>query len=359
MTAAVSRKRRWLKRIGLGFCGLLVLGTGLGTGYEMLGRWQAARQYPPPGKLVDIGGRRMHIDCRGTGTPTVVFEAGLDWSGTLSWSKVHDSVASFTRACAYDRAGVMWSDPKSGGQDANAVADDLHATLKAAGITGPLVLTGHSIGGPYVVTYTGKYPAQVAGLVLVDASHPDQFARFATVTKVDLHPRSILPIAKVASALSWMGIVRLAAGYAQPPNSPQDAAETMAAFASKSIAENIAEVEGYDRSMAQAGAIRDLGNRPLVILSALAPQPPETLKALGMTRQQGARFRQIWQALHAEEASWSTRGRQQSVPDAHHYIQYDRPDAVIAAVKQVVDMVRADQSFTAAGVARKEMASRL
>src|SRR5689334_25308998 len=99
-----------MRRIGLGVLAIIALALGVGSGYEAIGRSRAARDFPPPGKLVDIGGRRIQLDCRGTGTPTVVFEDGLDMGGSLSWFGVHDSIAKTTRACAYSRAGIMWSE---------------------------------------------------------------------------------------------------------------------------------------------------------------------------------------------------------------------------------------------------------
>jgi len=110
--------------------------------------------FPLQGKLVDIGGRRIQLDCRGTGSPIVIFESGLDINGSLSWSAVHDEIAKTTRACAYSRAGIMWSDPKDGPQNAKTIAEDLHAALAAAGEKPPFVLVGHSLGGPYIMTYT-------------------------------------------------------------------------------------------------------------------------------------------------------------------------------------------------------------
>jgi len=119
---------RWLKRIGLGLVVLLLAATAFGTIYEFNARRQAHEDYPPPGQMVDIGGRRMHLDCRGDGSPTVVLESGLDTNGSLAWDRVHDELAAITRTCAYDRAGIMWSEPKSTPQHADAVAQDLQAT---------------------------------------------------------------------------------------------------------------------------------------------------------------------------------------------------------------------------------------
>src|ERR1035438_9396618 len=122
-----------------------------GVVYEMIGRSRAAHEFPPHGKMVDIGGRRIQLDCRGAGTPTVIFESGFDWNGSLSWSAVHDEIAKTTRACAYSRAGIMWSDPKDGTQSGKTIAEDLHAVLATAGESPPFVLVGHSLGGPYIM----------------------------------------------------------------------------------------------------------------------------------------------------------------------------------------------------------------
>src|SRR5215470_2975910 len=121
---------------------------------EQLERRRAIRDFPASGHEIDIGGRQIQMDCRGVGTPTVIFESGLDLFGSLSWAKVQDEVAKFTRACAYSRAGIIWSDDKDGPHDGEGVARDLHAALAAAGESGPFVLTGHSTGGPYITTYT-------------------------------------------------------------------------------------------------------------------------------------------------------------------------------------------------------------
>lgn len=345
MTISTGWRRlgRWMKRIGLGLVALLILLTVTGAIYEALGRRHAEARYPPRGKMVDIGGRRMHIDCRGTGSPTVIFESGLGTGGTLDWTLVHDKIASFTRACAYDRAGIMWSDAKDTPQHAAAVADDLHATLKGAGITDPLVLVGHSIGGPYIRTYAGRHGDQVAGLVFVDGSHPDQVARLGKATHSDVHPKRASLLLHAASALSWTGIMRFMMAGTADGKLPKEAVAGLGAYASRSVKGAAAELDGFDRTMDDARAVRSFGDRPLIALTALAPFKPEELKTAKMTPEQGARFKQEWKTLHAEQAALSTRGRQRIVTDAGHYIQIDRPDAVIGAVRDVVDEVRADK----------------
>jgi pimeloyl-ACP methyl ester carboxylesterase len=344
MTELTARHpiRRWTKRIALTLLALLALLLITGTIYEALGRRSAAAQYPPRGQMVDIGGRKIHIDCRGTGTPIVILEAGLGTGGTTDWALVHDRIAAITRTCAYDRAGIMWSDPKPTPQHAATVAEDLHATLKAAGITGPLVLVGHSVAGPYIRTYTGRYGDQIAGLVMVDPTTPDQVARLGKATGTDVHPNRASTLFHALSALSWTGVPRFLSSGTANKRLPPEAAAAMAAYASTSITGATAELDGFDQSMADARAVTGFGNRPLIVLTAMAPFTAEQLKGLGMTPAAGARFKAEWQRLHAEQARFSTRGRQQTVPDATHYIQFDRPDIVIAAVREVVDTVRDD-----------------
>lgn len=340
--------KRWLRRLVLGIAGLLVLAVLVGAGYETAGRRRARQDFPPAGRLVDIGGRRMQIDCRGSGAPTVVFESGLDIFGSLAWSAVHDSVAHTTRACAYSRAGVMWSERAPGRRAATEVADDLHATLVAAGERAPYVMVAHSLGGPFVMTYTRKHGGDVAGLVFVDASHPDQVSRLraAGMTSVADAMRPLRLVALFAP----LGIPRLIAGRdSGMPNEPPAAVRAAAAYMPLSLPAALAEADAIDTSFAEAGSLRTLGDRPLVVLTAMAPMSAEERAAMKMTPAQARQAQDVWKSLQDEEASWSSHSRHQLVPDSHHYIQFERPDIVIAAVREVVDTVRARPS--AAGTA--------
>jgi pimeloyl-ACP methyl ester carboxylesterase len=334
--------KRWLRNIALCLAGLVAVALLVGAGYEMNGRRRAARDYPPPGRMVDIGGRRIQLDCRGSGSPTVVFESGLGMDGSLGWTAVHDSIARTTRACTYSRAGILWSDPSDGPRLGNNVATDLHATLRAAGESAPLVLVGHSVGGPYVVTYTQRFGGDVAGIVLVDGSHPDQAARLREVTSMTVQ-KALGPF-RIASSLRWTGVVR-ALSHSAPAEHHDLAYATRvkAAFAPTSLAALLQEAEGLDSTFAEAGASHQLGHRPLFVLTAGAPASAKDLAAMRMTPAQGKRRSEIWNAMQDEEAAWSTRSQHTVVADATHYIQFDRPDVVIAAIRAVVDSVRASR----------------
>jgi pimeloyl-ACP methyl ester carboxylesterase len=333
---------RWTKRIGLGTVALAALIVAGGATWEALGKGAAARDYPPPGKLVDIGGRKIHVDCRGQGSPTVIFESGLGSGGSLDWSLVHDEIARTTRACAYDRAGIMWSDPKSTPQDGVAVARDLHAALDAAHVDGPLVMVGHSVGGPYITTFASLYGDRVAGLVYVDGSRPGQEDRLGALIHKNMHPSQVAWIAHAARDLAWSGLVRWYASRPSPTPLPARIKAEMAAYGSNSINGASSEVDGFDRTMAEAAKVHSLGDRPMVVLTAMKPMSAKELKGMKLTPQQGAAFKQLWKTLHDEQLTMSTRSSEQTVPDSGHYIQIERPDVVIAAVKEVVATVHGD-----------------
>lgn len=338
---------RWLKRIGIGLGGLMVALLLVGIVYEQLARHRAARDYPPRGQLVDIGGRKIHIDCRGKGSPTVIFETGLDTGGSLSWDRVHDAVAQTTRACAYDRAGVMWSDPTPGKQDGETVSDDLHATLKAAGITGPLVMVGHSLGGPYIMNYVRKYGDPVKGVVFVDTSHPDQVKRMAN-PKMEKAGEGGW-VQDLVISTSWTGLLRAVAPASDIPGMSERTKAVSAAYQPQTLAGSMKEAASLNDIFAQAGKLRTLGDRPLVVLTGAEPYPESILAATGMTRAEADKIQAVWRDLQAEEASWSTRSRHEIVSDSGHFVQDKRPELVIKAVREVVDQVRADEAKATSG----------
>jgi pimeloyl-ACP methyl ester carboxylesterase len=284
--------------------------------------------FPPPGKLVDIGGRKIQIDCRGRGKPTVVLESGLGTSGSLDWSFVHDQIAKTTRTCAYSRAGIMWSDPHDAPEVAQAIAEDLHTTLGKAGEKGLFVLVGHSLGGPYIMTYTKYYGAEVAGLVFVDSSHPDQLWEFEDiVAKYQSTPDHAVKVRPSHKLLTRFNQLQIVFG-------------TVFAYAATSEAASLNEGGALGQTLSEAGTIRQLGDRPTIVLTAGAPLSAEEQAIVGMTPEEYQQFRTGWRLLQADMATWSSNSQQLIVPDAGHHIHIDRPDVVIAAVRSVVGSVR-------------------
>lgn len=167
------------RRIGLGLLIALASLAALGFIYQSVATVLDRRNYTAPGQTVDVGGRRMHLYCTGANTdgrPTVILEQG-GGGNVLGWFLVQPEVARSTRVCAYDRAGQGWSDPGPQPRDGAHIASDLHTLLAAAGVPGPYVLAGHSYGGIFIRSFASQYPDEVAGLVLLDSAHPDQWTR--------------------------------------------------------------------------------------------------------------------------------------------------------------------------------------
>ena len=330
---------RWLVR---GVVGLALIGAAtllIGGMYERVARREASAAFPAPGRLVNVGsGRRLQLDCRGSGSPTVVLESGLDAYGSLAWAAVHDSIARMSRVCAYSRAGIMWSDPPSGAFDVGDAARDLHTALTASGEAAPWVMVGHSIGGPYVMIFTQLFAAEVKGVVFVDASHPAQFAAYAKAIGASLMPSAT--VSRIGSALAWTGLVRLLPVPPNPASWPHIVGAVSPAFLSTSLGALTSELQAIPTTLELAGKIRSLGDRPLIVLTAMRPDELADLERMGLTREQGAKRLAAWRALHDDQATWSIRGRNVLVADASHYVQFLRPDLVIGAVRDVLAATR-------------------
>jgi pimeloyl-ACP methyl ester carboxylesterase len=311
--------------------GAIIIAFGATIEHEMRA---SARALPVPGALVDVGeGRRIQLDCRGSGSPTVVLESGLDMYGSLSWASVHDSIARFSRVCAYSRAGIMWSDPARGAFDSRNTARDLHTALVAGGERAPWVMVGHSIGAVYIMTFTQLFDPEVVALAFIDGSHPDQFDSIRDAIGESLEPSD--PVAILGARLAWTGLLR--ALPTDPGLESWPAVLKRAnAFLPTSLAAYVDEVAAIPASLARAGEMRSFGDRPLIALTAGQGKTPADLEMMGVTPDQGVRLDSTFRVLRDDQATWSLCGRNVVVPGASHYIQFDRPDVVIAAVRELV-----------------------
>ena len=319
------RKRRgrrrlvWLGRIVTVLLALMVLGAF----YESAAEAADARAYPPPGQLVDVGGYRLHIFCIGAGSPTVVIDAGLgDWSTTWS-SWVQPEVARTTRVCTYDRAGMGWSDPGPLPRTAEHFAQELHTLLRNAQVPGPYVLVGHSLGGLPVRVFAHAYPAEVAGVVLIESMHPRQAESSAAATPPQAPaPASTLSILTLPARL---GVMRLLAGPLDLRGglSPETADAYAAAWVRpRSLQTQLDESRGMGASLAQARAVTSLGAHPLIVLSRGQNQKPD------------------WQAMQADLLHLSSRSEHLIADRSGHLVQLDQPAAAVDAIVRMVEQVR-------------------
>ena len=212
-----------------------------------------------------MGGHRLHLNCTGTGSPTVVLENGLSETSPL-WSAITAQVARTTRVCAYDRAGQGWSGDAAGPQDGLAVAADLHTLLARAGEPGPYVLAGHSTGGTLAMTYAARYPAQVAGLVLLDSSSPHQFTDQPDFPGTYAMMRRLLP---VLPTLARLGAPQLTPPSASTALSPSAAAQVQSFATSPRGFRNMRDEQSQLRDVfAQAQALTTFDPKPLAVVTA-------------------------------------------------------------------------------------------
>jgi pimeloyl-ACP methyl ester carboxylesterase len=188
-----NRLLNGLKKFFTGLCMFLFVLSLTGILYQTAAAESDKKNFPPPGNLIDVGGFKMHIDCVGKGSPTVILDA-MSAGFSSYWAWVQPEVAKQVRVCAYDRAGFGWSENDPDPESPQRTARNLHILLTNAGIEGPFVMVGHSKGGIYVREYAAMYPQDVVGLVLLDSSHPDQFVRHPEMLKGDAPMISFMPL---------------------------------------------------------------------------------------------------------------------------------------------------------------------
>lgn len=316
----------WLRGIARGLFVLVVLLATAGFLYENISEARDRRFNPMAGSLVNVGGSKMHIDCMGQGSPTVILDAGLG-DTYVSWRKVQPDIAKFTHVCSYDRAGLGYSGPSSRPRTSKVIAEELHALLQAAGIAPPYVLVGHSMAGHDVRVYANLYRSEAVGMVLVDASHPDQENRFPS--ELRNMEGSWQREAEFLEYTMPFGIPRLIGLCDDEP--VQRAAECNW----QSAREGVAELKSFPESAAQAAATGSLGDVPLAVLSHDPDKPSSDLPA-----DLAKPTNEAWEKMQEELAHLSSRGKQTIAKNSSHYIQIDRPEIVIAAIRDVVEQAR-------------------
>lgn len=317
---------RWYRLVGFALLALTFILAAAGISYQSLSLTRDRRAHPIPGQLIDVGGYKMHIDCAGQGSPTLILESGLGDS-YVSWQKVQPQISQFTRVCSYDRAGLGYSDSSPHPRTSKAMAEELHLLLQNTGIPGPIVLVGHSLGGYDVRVYASLYRNDVAGMVLVDSSHPDQTKRLPQAIK-DMEG-SWMREAEFFEFAMPFGVPRLLGFCAGDP------AARAAECNFHTAREDVAEMKLFPESAAQARSTGSLGDLPLAVLSHDPNTPQFDLPADLVKPTNDA-----WERMQEELARLSTRGTQTIAKNSGHYIQLDRPDVVIDAIRKMVDLVR-------------------
>ncbi|MBV9878875.1 MAG: alpha/beta hydrolase [Gemmatirosa sp.] len=310
----------------------------------------AAQPAPtPPGRMVDIGGQRLHLHCTGSGTPTVVFESG---TGDVSaiWSLVQPRVSAFTRACSYDRGGYAWSDPGARPRTYAQLSLELRTALDRAGVAPPYVLVGQSYGGLVVRGFADRYRADVAGMVLVDAVHEDQHVvyggqphriRDEARGRPFPAPHVALDTAAVREAAAHPSA--LVTGPLDPPldRLPSDAQRIWRWAAARPSMERAqgAEIDWSPEELARFHDARrtnraTLGALPLVVLARARGGYASGMRLTADSLERERR------ALMADLARLSTTGRLVFARTAGHNIHVEDPTLVVDAIRDVVIQAR-------------------
>lgn len=313
----------------------------IGALYQIVGTVLDRKQHPPPGQMIDVGGHRLHLHCMGQGSPTVVLEAGAPgWS--LYWSTVQPEVARVTRVCSYDRAGLGWSErgplPRTGQQ----LARELHRLLDRAGIPGPYILVGHSLGGLVTRLYRQEHPRDVVGMVLVDAGHTLEMRQleFRSFTHA---AQSMLPIMRTMTIL---GIPRLMMSFDKLPSLlaeqetkvPESIRPMLRAgwLRTGSVTTLADEGSALIETLEQVRRTDSLGDLPLVVVTATAPvwwpDMPSQVNPV--------KFRKMWLDLQQDLTTLSSNSRQVFADQSGHFIQFDQPSLVIEVIRQMVNNTR-------------------
>ena len=332
---------RWTKRVLIGLAGLVVFVLLAGVVYQFVATKIDEYRYPAPGEMVDVGGYSLHLYCTGEegGAPTVVMDSGL--GGTvLDWQLVQLEVAGFARVCTYDRGGAGWSEPGAQPRTSQQFVEELHTLLGNAGVQGPYVLVGHSLGGTNMQLYASQYPDEVAGMVLVDSALED--LDLLSITE------SLQGSPVWIKIYATIGVVRLAnmLGPVSNPFSelPSDSVDEALAISSstRQLYESADETSSIGESFEeQLATPMLLGDKPLIVLTA----GPLQLEGMGLSPEQMDQLDEAHTRSQAALTQGSQNSEQIVAEDSGHYIHLEQLDLVIDAIRQVVDAARNGSSI--------------
>lgn len=318
-----------------------------GVLYQMHGMRTSARLCPRPGGMVDAGGRRLHVLTAGAGTPAVLFEAGIAAS-SVSWSHILPEIAKVARVCAYDRAGLAWSETDPRPRTLAHILEDLDVVIAKSGIERPLVLVGHSFGCFVVCAYAARHPADVAGLVLVDPPAASEW-REPTPSRRRLLQRGVR-LAYVGGFLARFGAVRasLALLTGGAPRVPGTLIKTLGPTAARQLRHLVTQVRKLPREVypavqahwsdpkcfrALAGHLRVL-QEAAAFMGALKRLPDVPLVILSSGELPADQMQE-----HRELAKLSSSGRHVVAAQSGHWIQFDEPRLVIEAIHDVLSQL--------------------
>ena len=328
---------KWSKRVSFGVLGSLAVLAVSGLLYQSISTKVDDSRYPPPGRMVDVGGYQLHIHCAGEGGPTVVLDAGMA-SSSLDWALVQPEISKFTKVCSYDRAGMGWSQESLEARTSMHMVEELHTLLANANIPGPYILVGHSFGGINVRLYASRYPNEVFGLVLVDSSHELQHKKVPPPPEPTLREKFTTGLENFLVPFGY-GRIRgeREREFLQP--FPEDIREQYVAKISTTKFFNAWHQEALkaDESMQQLeNANSSLGDKPLIVITAGKPVELGT----EFEKQHVDLLKKVFEIssnLQKDLVTKSTRGKQLIAEKSDHLIPWYQPEIIVDAVLEEVN----------------------
>lgn len=318
--------RKVFERGILTFIILLAAVAGASSSFNAIVLYRVRVANPPPGALYAVDGRKMHLNCTGSGSPTIILEAGSAGDAFV-WGGVQPVLSKTTRVCSYDRAGLGWSEPRTGPRDADHIVRELHDLLLQAKVAGPLVLMGHSAGAIYMRDYLAHYPADIVGMVFVDGSTPSSIQ--------DQTSKNSYRVGKLVNEISRLifilGVPRLL-GYCTHPKPGFE--PSMGILQREDVCHTkygpvLSEFEARnesDREIAQTGPY---GSLPILIFS----HDPSV-------KVWGKQIDNAWNDAQAGLSKLSMRSRRIIAQNSGHYVQFDRSDLIEKEVPLFIEQIR-------------------
>ncbi|HLF75152.1 MAG TPA: alpha/beta hydrolase [Anaerolineales bacterium] len=321
----------------------LVLLLLAGCTYQRIALARTREQFPAPGRVLEVEGHLMHIHCMGSGSPTVVIDAG-NGSFSVEWMPIQQEVSQFTRVCTYDRLGYGWSEAGPQPRDGMQVVSELHDLLQAAAEAGPYLLVGHSLGGVHVRMFAMKYPEEVAGLVLVDTAHPLDIS-----PEFEKQIQTSIGFYQAMNLLTRSGLLRVLGPLGGEDSLPATARklppELQEVYLNLLLDPNqyataSSEMQQLSQTFQQASqtmvGAQPFGDLPLIVLTAgQIPAPGSTPFNEQYVPVPNEQIELQW-----ELARLSPQGEQRVIPESGHSVHLDAPQAVIDAILGIVESLR-------------------
>ena len=296
--------------------------------YELYSRYSAKKNFVDNGTYVDVAGHQMHYLKRGKGTPTVVFESGLDFSGHMSWYKVQEEVSKFATTISYDRAGILRSEKSTKPRTCENIAEELHTLLENIEAKKPYVLVVHSLGGLIARCYAKKYADTLSGIVFVDASHPEQLERApesikAKMKSAGLHSDWVIFLS-YNTGLTRLSINSMLDELLKDEKDKKILKAEINAYLIESNNGAIEEAKMIEQMTKASKGVR-FGDIPFTILSAIREGKNEDERVLS----------KFFGELQKESVNLSTKSKLLIV-ESGHFIQLEKPEVVIEAIREMI-----------------------